>query len=148
MAEPLWTSAEILAATGGRLEGGAFEASGVSIDTRTLEKGDLFVALAGERDGHEFVQAALAKGASGVLVSQPGPGPGVAVDDTLKALERLGVAARDRARIAASTNSWPSRPPARATNRSPGSRLRVSMETPVAAKPSPTIAPPEAAAIS
>jgi UDP-N-acetylmuramoyl-tripeptide--D-alanyl-D-alanine ligase len=100
MAEPLWTSAEILAATGGRLEGGAFEASGVSIDTRTLEKGDLFVALAGERDGHEFVQAALAKGASGVLVSQPGPGPGVAVDDTLKALERLGVAARDRARIA------------------------------------------------
>ena len=44
----------------------------------------------------------------------------------------------------AATNSWPSRSPARATNRSPGSSVRVSMETPVAAKAAPAAAPPVA----
>src|SRR5580704_2777331 len=97
MAEPLWTSDEILAATGGRLAGAPFAATGVSIDTRTLEPGDMFVALAGERDGHEFVAAALARGAAGALVSRSGEGPAVVVGDTLLALEKLGVAARDRA---------------------------------------------------
>ena len=51
MAEPLWTSAAIEAATGGAVSGGGFAATGVSIDTRSLEPGDLFVALAGERAG-------------------------------------------------------------------------------------------------
>jgi UDP-N-acetylmuramoyl-tripeptide--D-alanyl-D-alanine ligase len=97
MAEPLWTSDEILAATGGRLAGAPFAATGVSIDTRTLERGDLFVALAGERDGHEFVSAALRQGAAGVLVSGPTDGPAIRVADTLKALEAMGVAARERA---------------------------------------------------
>ena len=97
MAEPLWTSDEIAAATGGASSGGAFSATGVSIDTRTLQPGDLFVALAGERDGHGFVSQAMAKGAAGVLASQPVAAPAVTVADTLKALERLGVAARDRA---------------------------------------------------
>ncbi|WP_411286313.1 UDP-N-acetylmuramoyl-tripeptide--D-alanyl-D-alanine ligase [Phenylobacterium sp.] len=97
MAEPLWTSDEIAGATGGRSVGGAFAATGVSIDTRTLEPGDLFVALGGARDGHEFVAQALANGATGALVSRDVGGPAVAVDDTLAALERLGVAARDRA---------------------------------------------------
>jgi UDP-N-acetylmuramoyl-tripeptide--D-alanyl-D-alanine ligase len=97
MAEPLWTSEEILRATGGRAEGEAFAATGVSIDTRTLEPGDLFVALAGVRDGHEFVAQAMAKGAAGALVSQPVAGPAVVVDDTQAALERLGAAARERA---------------------------------------------------
>ena len=54
MAETLWTSDELAAATGGRANGG-FTTSGVSIDTRTLQPGDLFVALGGARDGHEFV---------------------------------------------------------------------------------------------
>src|SRR5580704_4175125 len=97
MAEPLWTSDEILAATGGTLAGAPFAATGVSIDTRTLEPGDLFVALAGERDGHEFVAAALERGAAGVLASRPVAGAAVVVPDTLKALERMGEAARDKA---------------------------------------------------
>jgi UDP-N-acetylmuramoyl-tripeptide--D-alanyl-D-alanine ligase len=97
MAEPLWTSDEILAATGGRPQGAGFAVTGVSIDTRTIEPGDLFVALGGVRDGHEFVDQALAKGAAGVLASQATNGAGVVVEDTLKALERLGEAARIRA---------------------------------------------------
>jgi UDP-N-acetylmuramoyl-tripeptide--D-alanyl-D-alanine ligase len=97
MAEPLWTADEILAATGGRLAGAAFAATGLSIDTRTLAPGDLFVALADERDGHEFVDAAMAAGACGALVSRPVSGPSVVVADTLKALAAMGVAARDRA---------------------------------------------------
>jgi UDP-N-acetylmuramoyl-tripeptide--D-alanyl-D-alanine ligase len=97
VAERLWTSDAIVAATGGRLAGAPFDASGVSIDTRTLEPGDLFVALAGERDGHEFVAAALERGAAGALVSHPVNGASVLVGETLVALEKLGVAARDRA---------------------------------------------------
>jgi UDP-N-acetylmuramoyl-tripeptide--D-alanyl-D-alanine ligase len=97
MAEPLWTSDDITRATGGALSGAPFAAAGVSIDTRTLAPGDLFVALAAVRDGHEFVAAALAKGAVGALVSRPVGGSAVVVGDTLRALERLGIAARDRA---------------------------------------------------
>ena len=96
MAEPLWTSEEIVAATGGKLAGKPFAATGVSIDTRTLEPGDIFVALGGVRDGHEFVEQAMAKGAAGVLASRQVFGSAVMVDDGLKALERLGAAARDR----------------------------------------------------
>jgi UDP-N-acetylmuramoyl-tripeptide--D-alanyl-D-alanine ligase len=97
MAEPLWTSEEIVAATGGKLAGEPFAATGVSIDTRTIEPGDLFVALAGVRDGHEFVEQAMGKGSAGVLASRAVSGPAVMVADTLQALEKLGAAARDRA---------------------------------------------------
>jgi UDP-N-acetylmuramoyl-tripeptide--D-alanyl-D-alanine ligase len=97
MAEPLWTSEEIAAATGGKLVGKGFAATGVSIDTRSIERGDLFVALGGVRDGHEFVEQAFAKGAAGVIASQQVFGSAVMVGDTLKALEALGAAARDRA---------------------------------------------------
>jgi UDP-N-acetylmuramoyl-tripeptide--D-alanyl-D-alanine ligase len=97
MAEPLWTSEEIAAATGGKLADDAFATTGVSIDTRSLMPGDLFVALGGVRDGHEFVEQAMAKGAAGVLASQPVAAPAIVVGDTLKALEALGGAARDRA---------------------------------------------------
>lgn len=101
MAEPLWTAADIARAVGGRIEGGDFAVGGISIDTRSLEPGDLFVALAGARDGHDFVAQARARGASGVLCSRPVEGPAVRVDDdTLLALERLGVAARRRASAA------------------------------------------------
>lgn len=96
MAEPLWTSDEILAATGGILQGRRFEATGVSIDTRSLQEGDLFVALKGERDGHAFARDAFEKGAAGALTSQPVEGPYVEVPDTLVGLERLGLAARER----------------------------------------------------
>lgn len=97
MAEPLWTSDEIAAATDGRANA-AFAVSGVSIDTRTLEPGDLFVALAGVRDGHGFVAEALARGAAGALTSRPVDGQHVRVEgEVLAALERLGIAARERA---------------------------------------------------
>src|SRR5436309_9620230 len=96
MAEPLWTADEIHAATEGQVVG-RFDATGVSIDTRSIEPGDLFVALAGVRDGHEFVEQALAKGASGALVTRDVGGPSVVVGDPLQALEQLGQAARERA---------------------------------------------------
>ncbi|HEY8616263.1 UDP-N-acetylmuramoyl-tripeptide--D-alanyl-D-alanine ligase [Phenylobacterium sp.] len=96
MAEPLWTSDELAAAVGGKATS-AFATDGVSIDTRSIEPGDLFVALAGVRDGHEFVAQALAAGATGVLASKPVDAPAVMVDHTFAALEKLGVAARERA---------------------------------------------------
>ncbi len=97
MADPLWTSDEIVAATGGTLSGDAFSVNGVSIDTRSIETDDLFVALAGARDGHEFVPQALAAGAAGTLAAKRVEGSSVLVEDTLQALERLGEAARLRA---------------------------------------------------
>jgi UDP-N-acetylmuramoyl-tripeptide--D-alanyl-D-alanine ligase len=91
----LWTAAEIAAATGGTATAD-FAVNGVSIDSRSIDAGDLFVALAGVRDGHEFAAQALADGAAGILASKPVDGPAVQVTDTLKALELLGIAARDR----------------------------------------------------
>ena len=108
MPEPLWTSAEIAAATGGEAVGAPFAASGLSIDTRTLRAGDLFATLSGARDGHDYLPQALAAGAAGALVTRPTPIlPAIKVNDTLPALERLAAAARDRstARRAAVTGS-------------------------------------------
>ncbi|HVY33685.1 MAG TPA: UDP-N-acetylmuramoyl-tripeptide--D-alanyl-D-alanine ligase [Caulobacteraceae bacterium] len=96
MSAPLWTSSEIVRATGGRLAGAAFDAMGVSIDSRTVEPGDLFVALAGIRDGHDFIDGALGLGAAGSLATREGSGSRVLVGDTQIALEALGLAARDR----------------------------------------------------
>jgi UDP-N-acetylmuramoyl-tripeptide--D-alanyl-D-alanine ligase len=109
---PLWTAFAAAAATSGKTSG-KWVASGVSIDTRTLEPGDLFVALVGEnRDGHEFVADALAKGASAALVSRqppgvPGDAPLLMASDTQAGLEGLARAARarSRARIVAVTGS-------------------------------------------
>ena len=71
MNEPLWTRDEIAAATGGWITDELPPTAGVSIDTRTLAKGDLFFAIQGEaRDGHEFVKDALAKGASAAVVAE------------------------------------------------------------------------------
>lgn len=96
MSEPLWTASEIAAATGGTVTQD-FAATGVSIDSRSIEPGDLFVALTGARDGHEFVVQTNDKGAAGALVSKPVPVPAVLVEDTFRGLERLGEAARLRA---------------------------------------------------
>jgi UDP-N-acetylmuramoyl-tripeptide--D-alanyl-D-alanine ligase len=98
MPEPLWTSDEIVAATGGRLEGAPFVVGGVSIDSRSVENDDLFVALEGVRDGHDYVLTAMEAGANAALVSKPMAVASVEVPDTLRALEKLGVAARDRSK--------------------------------------------------
>jgi len=108
----LWTSQEAEAATFGRATR-AFEAGGVSIDTRTLKSGELFVALTGEmRDGHGFVARAMAHGAAAALVSRipedaPEDAPLLLVANTQRGLEDLGRAARARAygRIVAVTGS-------------------------------------------
>jgi UDP-N-acetylmuramoyl-tripeptide--D-alanyl-D-alanine ligase len=105
----LWTSADAAMATGGRSTGAAWHATGISIDTRTLQPGDLFVALSAEKDGHDFVRAAFAQGAPAALVAREiaSSGPQLVVDDTLAALGRMGVAARARstARVIAITGS-------------------------------------------
>jgi len=110
----LWTLGEIVDATGGTLVGGKRDQaiSGVSIDTRSLEEGDLFVAIKGEvHDGHRFVGEAFEAGAVAAIVGKgrrvAGKGPLIRVDDTLRALEALGAAARTRtdARIIAVTGS-------------------------------------------
>ncbi|WP_333817281.1 UDP-N-acetylmuramoyl-tripeptide--D-alanyl-D-alanine ligase [Tabrizicola sp.] len=96
----LWSSSDAAQATGGRVTK-PWQASGVSIDTRILAKGDLFVALKDARDGHDFVAQALEKGAAAALVSRVPEGvaedaPLLIVPDVLKALEALGAAARAR----------------------------------------------------
>ena len=97
MADPLWTSSDIALVTGGKASDPFAVTGGISIDTRTLKPGDLFVALQDQRDGHDFVQNAFAAGAAGALVSRRIlEGPHVLVDDTLAALEQMGVAARIR----------------------------------------------------
>lgn len=99
MLEPLWTAKQAMAATGGMLTGDlGWTCSGLSIDTRTIVPGDLFVALKDERDGHDFVTDAMARGAAACLVTDTSrcPGPALQVKDTLQALRSLGEAARDR----------------------------------------------------
>ncbi|GGX60959.1 UDP-N-acetylmuramoyl-tripeptide--D-alanyl-D-alanine ligase [Litorimonas cladophorae] len=91
----LWTSAEIAQATGG-VAVQDFTVTGLSIDTRTLQPGDLFVALKDVRDGHDFIPAAVLAGAGGVLCERSDKGVNaVIVDDVSNALEVLGVHARD-----------------------------------------------------
>ncbi|MEO7053683.1 MAG: Mur ligase family protein, partial [Rhizomicrobium sp.] len=94
----LWTSPEAEAATLGKA-GANFAVRGLSIDTRTLKEGDLFVALKGERDGHDFVEAAFRAKAAAALVSRPvqsANGPLLTVADTQRGLEDLACAARTR----------------------------------------------------
>ncbi len=97
----LWTAAEAARATGGRLiNGEQWSAGGVSIDTRSLEPGDLFVALKDARDGHDFLAQAFVSGAGAALISDAskaeGLGPALVVPDVLEGLRKLGEAARER----------------------------------------------------
>ncbi|MDB5511458.1 MAG: UDP-N-acetylmuramoylalanyl-D-glutamyl-2,6-diaminopimelate--D-alanyl-D-alanine ligase [Enterovirga sp.] len=114
MSAPLWTREEIAALPGVRLLGEVAQAGGVSIDTRTLQPGDLYVAIRGDvHDGHSFVRAAFGRGAAAAVVAQDraaefaDAGPLVAVADPLRFMEDLGRAARARAaaRIVAVTGS-------------------------------------------
>jgi UDP-N-acetylmuramoyl-tripeptide--D-alanyl-D-alanine ligase len=111
----LWSEAELIAALGsGPSAPLSVAVGGVSIDSRTLEPGDLFFAIKGSaQDGHDHVARAFEAGATAAVVSLEraaqlaAVGPVFAVDDTLKAMERLGRAARARsnARIVAVTGS-------------------------------------------
>ncbi len=107
----LWTRTEAVVATGGRSHVD-WRASGVSIDTRSLQKGDIFIALQDVRDGHDFVAQALENGAAAAMVSRVPKGvspdaPLLIVGDVLQGLEALATAARARtnAKVIAVTGS-------------------------------------------
>jgi len=96
---PLWRIAEFIEASGS-FEGEQV-ASGYSIDSRTLQLGDLFFAVKGERfDGHDFVEKALHSGAAGAVIAADqahrfaGERNVLGVKDTLTGLQRLGSAVR------------------------------------------------------
>jgi UDP-N-acetylmuramoyl-tripeptide--D-alanyl-D-alanine ligase len=105
MGEPaLWTADELVAASGGKITGVVTKPlNGVSIDTRTIASGDIFVAIkGGTHDAHDFVTKALAVGAGVAIVSRvteemKAAGPLLVVEnDPLKGLEKIGCAARAR----------------------------------------------------
>jgi UDP-N-acetylmuramoyl-tripeptide--D-alanyl-D-alanine ligase len=101
MSRPLWTPDELADALGPSTAPMRGPATGVSIDTRTLQPGDLFVAIKGDtHDGHDHIARAFEAGAAAAIVSRPIAVNGslFVVDNTLRGLERLGVAARRRAR--------------------------------------------------
>lgn len=88
--------------TRGHLVGGDVNVTGVSIDTRKVQAGDLFVAIKGERvDGHDFLADAQARGAIAALVTRKvdSPLPQVVVDDTALALGDLASAVRAQGNV-------------------------------------------------
>jgi len=112
--EPLWTGARLIGAMGARSQGPVPAAvTGASIDTRTLEPGDAFFAIKGERNGHDFVAAALDKGAALAVVDEahagafPANAPLAVVADVLRAMEQAGMARRAElsAKVVAVTGS-------------------------------------------
>ncbi len=101
MNQPLWTAADIERALHIRSPTD-FTVHGVSIDTRTLQPGDLFIGIQGDAfDGNDFVETALANGAAAVLTTNKPVShdkrPVLEVADTTKALKQLGTFARARA---------------------------------------------------
>jgi len=113
MSEVLWRWPDLVAAAQGVADGTpSLRITGLSIDTRSLAPGDVFVALQDVRDGHEFVPNAFRAGAAAAIVSRAFPRAGTAgalvrVVDPLRALEGLARAARARssARVIAVTGS-------------------------------------------
>ncbi len=110
---PLWTAADAAKAVAGACDG-SWAATGISIDSRTVAAGDLFIALKGPTfDGHGYVVEALKRGAAGAIVHQAVPESAeyhdrlIVVKDTFLALENLARAARARtdAKILAVTGS-------------------------------------------
>ncbi|MFT6072400.1 MAG: UDP-N-acetylmuramyl-tripeptide synthetase [Alphaproteobacteria bacterium] len=98
----LWTQAGVCATTGGSVLK-PFTVTGIAIDSRDVKPGDLFIALKARRDGHYFIKNAAHYGAVAALVAWkprnlPRGFPIVYVKNTLAALEKLAVAARNRMR--------------------------------------------------
>ncbi|WP_299837650.1 UDP-N-acetylmuramoyl-tripeptide--D-alanyl-D-alanine ligase [uncultured Jannaschia sp.] len=106
----LWTAGDAADATGGRVRGD-WKTGPLSIDSRAIRPGEMFVALSAARDGHDFVRAALEAGAGAAMVSHVPEGcadaPLLIVDDVQAALEAMGRAGRARtaARVIAVTGS-------------------------------------------
>lgn len=111
----LWTSDALASATGARVSGTpAREIAGISIDSRTIQPGEAFFAIKGDRvDGHDYVTKALARGAGVAVVAgeklaaMPTGAPLLIVDDVLEALRATARAARARsgAKVIAVTGS-------------------------------------------
>lgn len=92
-----FTTSEVASATGGEVFGREAAVDGASIDSRSVRPGQLFVPIVAERDGHGFIAAAVAGGASAYLTSGPvEAGTAILVDDTAAALTALGAHARDQ----------------------------------------------------
>jgi len=101
----LWTDKTAAKATGG-LPVGDWKATGLSIDTRTLKAGDLFIPLKDVRDGHDFIPMAYEKGAAAVISERPIDGaPGLVVENVQTALEDLARSKSDMAKRVAVTGS-------------------------------------------
>lgn len=102
LSNPLWSAKEIAEATNGQILGD-FTSNGVEIDSRAISTNDFFIALKVERDGHDFVQMAFEKGASGALIHHKGAvhnvQGAVLCQDTMLGLENMGAYARRRANI-------------------------------------------------
>jgi UDP-N-acetylmuramoyl-tripeptide--D-alanyl-D-alanine ligase len=94
------TLSQFCADAGGQLVGADASWSGVCIDTRKLQPGDLFIALRGEHvDGHDYVAAAAAAGAAGALVERPVSAcaiPQVLVANVEQSLQQAAAAHRSR----------------------------------------------------
>jgi UDP-N-acetylmuramoyl-tripeptide--D-alanyl-D-alanine ligase len=92
----LWDEASLAIATGGRASA-QFQVSGVEIDSRDVQAGDLFFALKGEStDGHRFLDMAFENGAAAAVVDRPTHYPHVLVEDTTVALAAIAKASRER----------------------------------------------------
>lgn len=90
-------ASELATAVGGRLHGPDVVVDGASIDSRSVRPGQLFVPVEADRDGHDFVSAALGAGAAAYLTRrQPTGGTAIVVTDTLVGLQRAGHLARRR----------------------------------------------------
>ena len=88
---------EVATATGGTLHGPDVTVEGAGIDSRVDMAGRLFVPIVGERDGHDFIADARARGAAAYLTTRdPDGGTAITVDDTAAALTGLGRHARTR----------------------------------------------------
>ena len=103
--KPLWTKKELMVATNVRDPSSNFLEDadgvwGVSIDDRTIKKGDLFIALKGDKfDGHDFIDSAIRKGAYGIIASDKkfvSKYNALLVKDTKRALKQIAMFSRQR----------------------------------------------------
>lgn len=110
----IWTAQQAAKATGGKLLGNSdWEVYSISIDSRLTKKGDLFIALKGNKtDGHDYIREAFLKGAHAVMVEKtmagfPSSTPLIQVDDCIDALYHLAMQRRQqtKAKIIALTGS-------------------------------------------